>query len=125
MTAGSAHTEGAPASSDLQSRAEICSLCPVCEGRSKHPDAAAGFAEGFRAGIAACDGAKRAEEANAERKREAWLEFEDEFLLGPSGGRAAANVFDACEQAFEGAWPDRTAAYEAAKKALLAARATR
>lgn len=123
MTAGSAHTEGAPASSDLQSRAEICRLCPVCEGRSKRPDAVAGFAEGFRAGVAACAGARMAEEAEAERKRDAWLEFEDAFLLGPGGGRAVANVFDACEQAFERAWPDRVAAYEAAKVAFLSSRA--
>lgn len=123
MTAGSAHPEGAHASFVLQSRAEICRLCPACKGRPHGPDGVAGFSEGFRAGIAACDGARRAEEAEAERKREAWREFEDEFLLGPGGGRVAAHVFDACEQAFERAWADRAAAYEAAKQAFIAARA--
>ncbi len=98
-------------------------MCPACKRRAHSPDAVVGFAGGFRAGMAAYDGARRAEEAEAERKREAWLEFEDEFLLGPGGGRAAAHVFDACEEAFERAWPDRVAAYEAARQAAIAARA--
>ncbi|BCB22262.1 hypothetical protein OCUBac02_51560 (plasmid) [Bosea sp. ANAM02] len=122
MKPGCAPAEGADASSVLQSRAEVCRMCPACKRRPHSPNDVAGFAEGFRAGIAACDGARRAEEAEAERKREAWREFEDEFLLGPGGGRVSAHVFDACEQAFERAWPDRAAASEAAKKAFIVAR---
>lgn len=116
MTASSAQAEEATASSAIQ---ELDAWL-AAGGLGRTPDAAAAFAEGFTAGIAAGDRAREADETAVDCKRDAWLDFEDEFLIGRNGGRVAAQVFDACEQAFERAWPDRIGAYEAAKAAFLA-----
>lgn len=120
MTAVSARAEEAQASSAPLKACEACRACSAACGRVRGLDAPGGFAEGFRAGITAADKVIAAEEAAADRKRDAWLEFEDRFLTGPGDGRVAAQVFDACERAFERAWPDRAAAYDAAKTAFLA-----
>lgn len=119
MTVAIVHTEEAHASSLLLKACDACRVCSAVCGRMRGLDGPGGFAEGFRAGITAADKVRAAEEAAADRKRDAWLEFEDRFLTGPGGGRVAAQVFDACERAFERAWPDQVAAHAAAKTALL------
>ncbi|CAH1690032.1 conserved hypothetical protein [Hyphomicrobiales bacterium] len=119
MTTASAHAKEAQVSFAPLKACDACRICSAACGRVRGLEAPGGFADGFRAGITAADKVRAAEEVAADRKRDAWLEFEDRFLTGPGGGRVAAQIFDACERAFEQAWPDQVAAHAAAKTALL------
>lgn len=61
----------------------------------------------------AAAGRQQAGESN-DARAEAFSEFEDDYLTD-GNGYAPASTYDACSAAFIAAWPDRAAAYDAAK----------